>query len=58
MNENDTLEEIKTITEYESKNNIRYAYVALACIFVMRVFTEWQQKSFGYFYGFQGVGHK
>lgn len=31
-------------------------YAALFAILLIRVATDWQQKSLGYFYGFQGVG--
>ena len=32
------------------------ASIALAILVLIRMITEWQQKSFGYFFGFTGVG--
>ena len=33
-----------------------YSYFVLAIILIVRVATQWQQKSLGYFYGYKGLG--
>lgn len=39
-------------------SKIKREYVALFFILLIRVATDWQQKSLGFFYGFQGVGYQ
>jgi hypothetical protein len=42
--------------EKKSKFNPTYSYLVLAIILIVRVATQWQQKSLGYFYGYKGLG--
>ena len=32
-----------------------YAYLVMSIILMIRVATQWQQKSIGFFYGYRGV---
>jgi hypothetical protein len=38
-------------------SKIKGEYVALFVILMIRVATDWQQKSLGFFYGYSGVGN-
>ena len=42
--------------EFASIPKISVAGVSLIMILLIRIVNEWQQKSLGYFYGFQGAG--
>ena len=52
----------QAVTENDSEDkeksmfNPAYSYLVLAIILIVRVATQWQQKSLGYFYGYKGLG--
>jgi len=50
----DDLEDKKT--RKLSKFNAGSSFIALFVIMMIRVTSNWQQKSIGYFYGFKGSG--
>jgi hypothetical protein len=41
--------------EKPSKFKPLYAYLVMSIILMIRVATQWQQKSIGFFYGYRGV---
>lgn len=45
-----------TESKVEDNKVTSYAMFVLAILTIIRIATQWQQKSIGYFYGFSGLG--
>ena len=52
-----TIDEDQELKTKEDDNKVTtYAMFILGILTVIRIATQWQQKSIGYFYGFSGLG--